>query len=52
MLVDNWKGPEWQHIIIFMTDGETNVGPMPDNAYSKSFYDAGIRVITVAIGNW
>ena len=35
-----------------MTDGETNVGPTPDAAFSKSFHDAGIQVVTVAIGNW
>ena len=52
MLIAGNKGPDYQHIIVFMTDGETNVGPTPDAAYSKAFHDAGIQVVTVAIGNW
>lgn len=34
MLKEKWKGPDYQHIIIMMTDGESNVGPPPDAALS------------------
>ena len=34
MLLDASKGPDYQHIIVYMTDGMTSVGDAPDSAFS------------------
>jgi collagen type VI alpha len=34
MLTDGGKPDDYQHIIVFMTDGETSIGDAPDDSFS------------------
>jgi collagen type VI alpha len=46
------RGPEYQQIIVFMTDGVTSAGTPPDDRFSLKLYKAGVEVITVGIADY